>query len=146
MSIKAKWVLVCADPCQGGCWGVHSLLPCCAHPRSRSWMTLIAAECCSGSCEEWLGWMGACRVGCRKALGYDVKRRRYWALGGSLGAWRVYVEEAEGTLWGWYEGEHHCFVRLLAQHCTQHLLLATSIASHTWCNQAACKLYESRQR
>ena len=50
--------------------------------------------------------MGACRVGCRKALGYDAKRRRYWAFGAGLGAWRVFVEEQEGALWGWYEGVH----------------------------------------
>ena len=50
--------------------------------------------------------MGACRVGCRKALGYDAKRRRYWAFGAGLGAWRVFVEEQEGALWGWYEGAH----------------------------------------
>ena len=48
--------------------------------------------------------MEACRVGWRKALGYDMQRRRYWALGGNTGAWRVYVEEQEGSLWGWYEG------------------------------------------
>ena len=48
--------------------------------------------------------MEACRVGWRKALGYDMQRRRYWALGGGTGAWRVYVEEQEGSLWGWYEG------------------------------------------
>jgi hypothetical protein len=50
--------------------------------------------------------MEACRVGWRKALGYDMQRRRYWALGGGTGAWRVYVEEQEGCLWGWYEGTH----------------------------------------
>ena len=50
--------------------------------------------------------MEACRVGWRKALGYDMQRRRYWALGGGSGAWRVYVEEQEGGLWGWYEGTH----------------------------------------
>ena len=61
-------------------------------------------EVCTGSCEEWVGWMEACRVGWRKALGYDMQRRRYWALGGGTGAWRVYVEEQEGSLWGWYEG------------------------------------------
>ena len=45
-------------------------------------------------------------MGWRKALGYDMQRRRYWALGGGSGAWRVYVEEQEGGLWGWYEGTH----------------------------------------
>lgn len=43
-------------------------------------------------------------MGWRKPLGYDMQRRRYWALGGGTGAWRVYVEEQEGSLWGWYEG------------------------------------------
>lgn len=51
-----------------------------------------------------MGWMGACRVGWRKPLGYDAKHRRYWAFGAGLAAWRVYVEEQEGALWGWYEG------------------------------------------
>ena len=49
--------------------------------------------------------MEACRVGWRKPLGHDMQRRRYWALGGSTGCWRVYVEEQEGALWGWYEGD-----------------------------------------
>lgn len=48
--------------------------------------------------------MEACRVGWRKPLGHDMQRRRYWALGGHTAAWRVYVEEQEGALWGWYEG------------------------------------------
>ena len=67
----------------------------------------IAAGAIAGSVEEWVGWMGACRVGCRKALGYDAKRRRYWAFGAGLGAWKIYVEEQEGALWGWYEGMHN---------------------------------------
>ena len=49
--------------------------------------------------------MEACRVGWRKPLGYDMQRRRYWALGAKTGCWRVYVEEQEGALWGWYEGD-----------------------------------------
>ena len=44
------------------------------------------------------------RLGLRKPLGADFHRRRYWALGGSAGSWRVYVEEIEGRLWGYYEG------------------------------------------
>ncbi len=69
-------------------------------------MHSVACVVYTGSCEEWVGWMEACRVGWRKALGYDMQRRRYWALGGGTGAWRVYVEEQEGCLWGWYEGTH----------------------------------------
>ena len=52
--------------------------------------------------------MEACRVGWRKPLGYDMQRRRYWALGSNTGSWRVYVEEQEGNLWGWYEGGSPC--------------------------------------
>jgi hypothetical protein len=48
--------------------------------------------------------MESCQLGLRKCLGYDFHRRRYWALGGGAAAWRVYVEEREGTTWGWYEG------------------------------------------
>ena len=40
----------------------------------------------------------------RKPLGLDFGKRRYWALGGRSACWRVYVEEAEGGSWGWYEG------------------------------------------
>ena len=66
-------------------------------------------EACSmhrmaGSAEEWLVWARTCRVGLRKSLGWDKLGRRYWALGGAAGAWRVYVEEDSGTRWGWYEG------------------------------------------
>jgi len=43
-------------------------------------------------------------VGVRRPLGADALRRRYWALGGRAGAFRVYVEEDEGRAWGWYEG------------------------------------------
>ncbi len=53
---------------------------------------------------EWMQWVGTCRVGWRRPLGYDYQRRRYWLLGGRGGAWRVYVEEDEGRLWGYYEG------------------------------------------
>ena len=48
--------------------------------------------------------MRLCRVGLRKSLGWDALRRRYWALGGAAGAWRVYVEEDDGKRWGWYDG------------------------------------------
>lgn len=49
--------------------------------------------------------MEACRVGWRKPLGHDMQRRRYWALGAATSCWRVYVEEQEGALWGWYQGD-----------------------------------------
>jgi len=49
--------------------------------------------------------MRLCRVGLRKSLGWDALRRRYWALGGAAGAWRVYVEEDDGKRWGWYDGK-----------------------------------------
>lgn len=46
------------------------------------------------------------RLGLRRPLGEDLRGRRYWALGGAAGAWRVFVEEGEeGARWGWYEGE-----------------------------------------
>ena len=53
-------------------------------------------------------WREAVKVGMRKPLGLDFGKRRYWALGGRAACWRVYVEEAEGGSWGWYEGEHLC--------------------------------------
>ncbi len=58
----------------------------------------------AGAAAEWERWMDACRVGVRRPLGADALRRRYWALGGRAGAFRVYVEEDEGRTWGWYEG------------------------------------------
>ncbi len=58
----------------------------------------------AGAAAEWERWMDACRVGVRRPLGADALRRRYWALGGRAGAFRVYVEEDEGRAWGWYEG------------------------------------------
>lgn len=58
----------------------------------------------AGAAAEWERWMGACRVGMRRPLGTDAGRRRYWALGGRAGAFRVYVEWDEGRCWGWYEG------------------------------------------
>lgn len=48
--------------------------------------------------------MAACRVGFRKSLGFDMHRRRYWALGATTGAWRVFVETDEGCTWGYYDG------------------------------------------
>ncbi|KAK9821217.1 hypothetical protein WJX81_001314 [Elliptochloris bilobata] len=59
----------------------------------------------AGAAAEWERWMCACRVGLRRPLGSDMQRRRFWALGGRAGAFRVYVEEDEGRRWGWYEGE-----------------------------------------
>ena len=54
--------------------------------------------------EEWEEWREAVRVNMRKPLGMDFAKRRYWSIGGQAACWRVYVEEEEGTLWGWYEG------------------------------------------
>jgi hypothetical protein len=53
---------------------------------------------------DWAAWMAAQRLGLRRALGADLRGRRYWCLGREAGAFRVYVEEEEGRLWGWYEG------------------------------------------
>ena len=58
--------------------------------------------------------MRLCRVGLRKSLGWDALRRRYWALGGAAGAWRVYVEEDDGKRWGWYDGEGPSLAILLS--------------------------------
>ncbi|GAX74062.1 hypothetical protein CEUSTIGMA_g1512.t1 [Chlamydomonas eustigma] len=52
----------------------------------------------------WVRWMDTHRLGARKHLGADMRRRRYWALGCYAGCWRVYVEWEEGRRWGWYEG------------------------------------------
>ena len=57
-----------------------------------------------GSVEEWMQWRESVKVGMRKPLGLDFNKRRYWALGGRSACWRVYVEEADGGSWGWYEG------------------------------------------
>ncbi len=49
------------------------------------------------------------RVGVRRPLGVDSRGRRYWAFGNRAGAWRLFVESAEGPgseAWGWYEGAH----------------------------------------
>ena len=59
----------------------------------------------AGSVEEWMQWRESVKVGMRKPLGLDFGKRRYWALGGRSACWRVYVEEAEGRSWGWYEGQ-----------------------------------------
>jgi len=61
----------------------------------------------AGSAEEWERWMEASRVGVRRPLGTDSHKRRYWALGGRASAWRLYVEEHDSSLWGWYEGGPH---------------------------------------
>ncbi|KIY93072.1 hypothetical protein MNEG_14891 [Monoraphidium neglectum] len=53
----------------------------------------------------WVEWCDAQRLGVRRPLGVDISGRRYWALGGAAGAWRVYVEGGPGGGdWGWYEG------------------------------------------
>lgn len=49
-----------------------------------------------------------------RPLGQDLERRRYWVLGEAAAAWRVYVEEQNGTLWGWYDGESPAKRQLLA--------------------------------
>ena len=41
------------------------------------------------------------RLGMRKPAGTDFRKRRYWAFGGSAGAWRIFVEIDEGRQWGW---------------------------------------------
>jgi hypothetical protein len=38
-------------------------------------------------------------IGLRRPLGSDVRRRRYWVLGGGAGAWRVYCEEGDSSNW-----------------------------------------------
>ncbi len=63
-----------------------------------------AAASTAGSAEEWEQWMEASRVGVRRPLGSDSHKRCYWALGGRASAWRVYVEDKDSSLWGWYEG------------------------------------------
>lgn len=63
-----------------------------------------AVASAAGSAEEWERWMEASRVGVRRPLGTDSHKRRYWALGGRASAWRLYVEEHDSGLWGWYEG------------------------------------------
>ena len=60
--------------------------------------------CWTGSVDEWEAWKESVRVSMRKPLGVDYAKRRYWAVGGRASAWRVFVEEEEGSLWGWYEG------------------------------------------
>ena len=52
----------------------------------------------------------------RKPLGVDYAKRRYWAVGGRASAWRIFVEEEGGSLWGWYEGTL-CSVASSAGHC-----------------------------
>ncbi len=53
----------------------------------------------------WLEWTESLRLGLRRPLGVDLQGRRYWALGGGAGAWRVYVEAGPaGGDWGFYEG------------------------------------------
>lgn len=52
-------------------------------------------------CSLWAAWLEAQRLGQRRALGGDLRGRRYWALGGRGGAWCVFVEWDEGRQWGW---------------------------------------------
>ncbi|WIA30512.1 hypothetical protein OEZ86_000596 [Tetradesmus obliquus] len=58
--------------------------------------------------EEWMEWLAQQEqhsMGLRVPLGNDCRQRRYWLLGGVAGAWRLFCEEADGELWGYYEGE-----------------------------------------
>jgi hypothetical protein len=53
----------------------------------------------------WIEWVEAQRLGLRRPLGVDIAGRRYWALGGGAGCWRIYVEGGgDGRDWGYYEG------------------------------------------
>eukprot|EP00955_Chlamydomonas_euryale_P025016 263478-Chlamydomonas_euryale.AAC.1 len=54
--------------------------------------------------DPWLIWLEQHKAGCRRPLGADARRRRYWALGGIAGSWCVFVESDEGAAWGKYEG------------------------------------------
>jgi hypothetical protein len=38
-------------------------------------------------------------IGLRRPLGSDMRRRRYWVLGGASGAWRVFCEEVDSCNW-----------------------------------------------
>jgi hypothetical protein len=53
----------------------------------------------------WIEWVEGQRLGLRRPLGVDIAGRRYWALGGGAGCWRIYVEGGgDGRDWGYYEG------------------------------------------
>jgi hypothetical protein len=54
---------------------------------------------------DWAAWLQQRRLGLRRPLGFDLRGRRYWCFGHQAGAFRLYIEEEEGKLWGWYEGE-----------------------------------------
>lgn len=54
--------------------------------------------------EGWLEWLKALRLGLRRAVGFDFRGRRYFALGRQAGCFRIWVEGDEGLHWGWYEG------------------------------------------
>jgi hypothetical protein len=58
------------------------------------------------------------RLGLRSPLGSDARGRRYWALGGAAGAWRLFVEDKEGQLW----------VRVVC-HCTEHCMGGQVVAA-----------------
>ena len=65
-----------------------------------------------------MAWRAARRLGLRRSLGTDARGRRYWALGGGVGAFRLFVEwpcahetdeaaneeDRRPREWGWYEG------------------------------------------
>ena len=54
---------------------------------------------------EWVRWRDSAGLGHRRSLGWDNSHRRYWALGNAGAAWRIYVEQREGSQWGFYEGQ-----------------------------------------
>ena len=68
--------------------------------------------------DDWVAWRAARRLGLRRSLGTDARGRRYWALGGGVGAFRLFVEwpcahetdeaaneeDRRPREWGWYEG------------------------------------------
>lgn len=54
---------------------------------------------------EWVRWREGAGLGYRRSLGWDNCHRRYWALGNAGSAWRLYVEQDEGSSWGHYEGD-----------------------------------------
>ncbi|GMH41171.1 hypothetical protein BSKO_09081 [Bryopsis sp. KO-2023] len=71
--------------------------------------------------DKWMEWLQSCRLGFMKILGEDIRGRRYWAIGGRAGAWRIFVESfpecyagnepddenphgGPRSEWGWYEG------------------------------------------